>query len=263
MSRITFIILANSQRAGSTLVQRILALRPNLFIWGESGEFLPSFAAIEDEAILFSNDSAPLRDVYVPMKSTKNVPADALARMQNLTPEPGIVRAAVEAGLREYGRVLHRMPGYDEVGFKAVRATARDVELCCRAWPHANKLLLFREPGASYGSLPTTWRVAHDISPASFSARWTASAAAFLNRSSGEDSCHLIDYDSLVQRQESYHCLLNIADLAPQDVEPVLGLRLNSTPQSERACEGEINYVRSECGELYRELLREVSMKGM
>ena len=254
MSRISFIVLANSQRAGSTLVQRILNQRRNLFVWGERGDFLPNFADTEQEALLFSADSAALREVYLPLKSTHGVSLDALKRMQNLSPDGATIRAATEAGLREYGRVFHRLPAYDEVGFKVVRATGRDVDLCCRAWPDAVKLLVFREPGAVYCSLPKTWRDAHNISPEVFSNQWIESACQFLEYSHSRKNCYLIDYDGLVRGGRSRSRLLLLADLELHEIESVLAFRLNPTLAQERASEEAVSKVRARCYETYKNI---------
>jgi hypothetical protein len=154
------------------------------------------------------------------------------------------------------------LPGYDEVGFKTVKATRRDVELCCRAWPHATKLLLFREPGATYGSLPEGWREAYDITPTDFSAKWNSSAAAFLDHAREHKDCHLIDYDSVVRKEASLSLLLKVANLDPSDAEAVLALRLNSTPERERASEADISFVQSRCHDLYARLLSNLSVES-
>jgi hypothetical protein len=102
--------------------------------------------------------------------------------------------------------------------------------------------------------LPKSWRDAYNISPDTFSASWTASGEAFLTYAHNNNNCHLIDYGGLVEGGQSLSRLIRLADLDLPELEPVLALRLNSTPQAERASDNDAAYVRANCADLFDRL---------
>lgn len=250
-SDLQFILLANSQRSGSTLVQRILNQRQDLFMWGENGSFLDAFLGLHANALAYSRDSAPLRAVFHAAKSTAGVPDAVLARMQNLSPDEPVLEEAMLASLREYVSTMLAHPRFQSVGFKYVNAEEAHARLCVRAWATVPVLLVLREPGAAFGSLPAQWRAAASLTPDAFAARWAKSATAFLELARADMRFHLIEYEGLVGGGASYRRLLATAGIGAEQARPALELRLNPTAKSERASPEEVEYVTRVCRATY------------
>ena len=223
-------------------------------MWGETGTFLTNFSAILNNGLFFSSDSEPLRAHYWSAKSTDGVSPDILARMQNLSPEENVIRAAVAGSLRTLGSKLYDHPNFAYVGFKAIDVKGDQAELCAKAWPDANIFLLVREPGAAFELLPREWRERSGITPVTFTYDWTESALDFLALTKQGAPYHLLDFDDLLSGGCSLHSLLNCAGLTFDQVQPALQLRLNRTPPDQRARPEDVSQVSRLCSPAYKEL---------
>jgi hypothetical protein len=256
---VKFIVLGNSQRCGSTLVQRIINRGDQSFVWGETGAFLANFADIKASGELFSRDSRRLREVFLEKKSTQGLDPDVLALMQNLSPSEQVLDRAVLAGLRQFVETLYAHERYKNIGFKVTTADSRQVDLCRKAFPQAKLLLLAREPGAVYASMPAPWRAEAYNQPDAFAIRWILSAGDFIKQAANS-SCLLIDYDDLVAKGASYARLLLAAELNCVAAQPALDLKLNSTAPIDRAPQWQVDHVSRVCASTYEAFQRQASM---
>ena len=195
-------LLSTGWRAGSTLLQRILATESRLLLWGEP---MGEMTLISRMAEMIGNSMSPRN-----LQLWKDQPDPCAAGMStswvaNLYPPSEDFRAALRRLFDQWLGQPARQRGFTRWGLKEVRLGATEAVFLHWLYPNARFVIISRHPYDSFRSLadaqwdPVYYRYP-DVcvdSAASFARHWNRLAVSWSRLPAGFPSVH-IKYEDLI-----------------------------------------------------------------
>lgn len=218
---INLIILSATQRAGSTLLQRICNTRRGTLIWGEHGGMLAHFCDIYWCAAYFSSVGGLERDAYFQQGENPNV------WIASMSPELSYARRAIIHSARALLNTYYSQyrEGRDILGFKEVAYGRSELELLRRCYPEAHILCLVRHPFHTWRSTPRSWCPSLDR----WTTKWNEVVKCFRDFTESDGRSHLIRYEDLIRQEAGVmDSLAKAAKVTPEQVASVLAHKIGS-----------------------------------
>jgi hypothetical protein len=195
-------VLSTGWRAGSTLLQRILATDPRLLLWGEPMGEMTIISAIAD---MIAHSISPRNLQLWKDQPDPTSPGLSTSWVANLYPPSDDFRLALRGFFDRWLRAPARERGFTRWGLKEVRLGATEAVLLHWLYPNAKFVIISRHPYDSFRSLadaqwdPVYYRYP-DVcvdSAASFARHWNRLAVSWSELPAGFPAFH-IKYEDLI-----------------------------------------------------------------
>jgi hypothetical protein len=210
-------VLSTGWRAGSTLLQRVLATDPRLLLWGEP---LGEMTIVAKLAETMSQFISP-RNLQL-WKDQQDPSSGFLSTswVANLYPSGSEFRRALRCLFDQWLGEPARQHGFSRWGFKEVRLGATEATFLHWLYPNAKFVLISRHPYDCYRSLSDSqWNQVfyrHPDAPvdsaASFARHWNRLAVSWSDLPGGFPSFH-IKYEDLVGGKVDFRKLESWLDI--------------------------------------------------